>query len=75
MNVGVQSVARCRPGDVATGGGYDTVGLVAPLNVIENKPIPTGPGAQSGPATGWVTHASVGVLGGGFRAYVMCDDL
>ncbi|GBQ03326.1 hypothetical protein SSP531S_47970 [Streptomyces spongiicola] len=68
-------MAQCLAGDIATGGGYDTFGLLTTLNVIENKPTPTGAGPQSGPATGWVTQASLAVIGGGFQAYAVCEDL
>ncbi|MFE3020747.1 collagen-like protein, partial [Streptomyces sp. NPDC059256] len=74
IGVGVTSTANCLAGDVATGGGYDTFGLLSTVNVIENAPIPKGAGTQSGPATGWQTQASVTILGGGFQAYAVCVD-
>ncbi|MCM2389708.1 MULTISPECIES: hypothetical protein [Streptomyces] len=68
------STANCLAGDVATGGGYDTFGLLSAINVIENAPIPKAAGTQAGPATGWQTQASVTLLGGGFQSYVVCVD-
>ncbi len=75
VGLDVTATAQCAAGDVATGGGYDTFGLISPLNVTEDKPVPTGVGPQSGPATGWQTQASVALLGGGFQSYVICNDV
>ncbi|MBW8703665.1 hypothetical protein MBT84_29135 [Streptomyces sp. MBT84] len=68
----MQSTAQCLDDDSATGGGYIATGVLAPLNVTANNPVPVGVGTQSGPATGWQTTASATVLGGGFQAYVIC---
>ncbi|MFE9124936.1 hypothetical protein ACFYOF_05865 [Streptomyces sp. NPDC007148] len=72
VGLGVQSTAQCLDDDSATGGGYMATGVLAPLNVTANNPVPVGVGTQSGPATGWQTTASATVLGGGFQAYVIC---
>ncbi|MFI1864700.1 hypothetical protein ACH432_08325 [Streptomyces jumonjinensis] len=72
IGVDVTSTANCLAGDVATGGGFDTFGLLSPINITESAPIPKAAGTQAGPATGWQTQASVTVLGGGFQSYVVC---
>ncbi|MFJ7904895.1 hypothetical protein ACIQ6V_31180 [Streptomyces sp. NPDC096198] len=75
VGVGSTSTATCLPGDVATGGGFDTFGLHDTLNVIENAPTPNSPGPQGPAPKGWQTQASLNVLGGGFQAYAVCQDL
>ncbi len=70
----MQSTAQCLGADIATGGGYNATGVLAPLNVTANNPVPVGVGTQSGPATGWQTTGSATVPGGGFQAYVICND-
>ncbi|WP_052189728.1 hypothetical protein [Streptomyces sp. NRRL S-1824] len=64
--LGVESTALCSPGDVAVGGGYNSNAIT--INVTQNAPVFTG----SGPATGWQTSATVGLITDSLTSFAIC---